>query len=119
MITFIPFAAGNVVGLRVDARIDAADMDRIAAVCKDKLARHRKLGVDVEVPSFNGIYVEAFFKDLKIGLSEWSRYDKEAVVTDQSWLAKVTSATGRLVPGLEVKAFPVEQAAAAEAWIAD
>ncbi len=118
MITLIPFDADNVVGLRVDGRIDAADMDRIAAVCRDKLARHRKLRVYVEVPSFEGISMEAFFKDLKIGLSEWNRYDKEAVVTDEPWLAKVTAATGHLVPGLEVKAFPSVQAAAAKAWIA-
>lgn len=118
MITFIPFEADNVVGLRVDGRIDAADMDRIAAVCKDKLGRHHKLRVYVEVPSFEGISVEAFFKDLGIGLSQWNRYDKEAIVTDQPWLAKVTAATGHLVPGLEVKAFPGGQAAAAKAWVA-
>jgi hypothetical protein len=118
MITFIPFDADNVVGLCVDGRIDAADMDRIAAVCKEKLGRHRKLRVYVEVPSFEGISVEAFFRDMEIGLSQWNRYDKEAVVTDQPWLAKVTTATGHLVPGLEVKAFPSEQTAAARAWIA-
>lgn len=118
MVTFIPFDADDVVGLRAQGRVDASDMDRITAVCKDKLARHRKLRVYVEVPSFRGISAEAFFKDLKQGLAEWNRYEKEAVVTDEAWLARVSEVTGRLVPGLEVRAFPSSEAAAAKAWVA-
>jgi len=118
MITFIPFDTDNVIGISIDGWIETADMDQVADACKEKLARHRKLRVYAEVPSFAGIAVEAFFEDLKMGLAEWDRCEKEAIVTDEPWLAKITAVTGRLVPGLEVKVFSSDQAPAAKAWIA-
>ena len=68
MITPIAFDEDNVVGMRIDGRIVAEDMDRIAALVEEKLARHDKLRVYVEVPSFEGISIEGFFKDLQLGL---------------------------------------------------
>lgn len=118
MVAFIPFDADNVIGIHLDGWVETADMDQIAEVCREKLARHPKLRVYAEVPSFAGISLEAFFEDLKIGLLEWHRYEKEAIVTDEPWLAKITSVTGHLVPGLEVKVFPSDQVAAAKTWIA-
>jgi len=117
MLEPIPFDADNIVGLRVAGRIEAGEFDKIAAIVEDKLSRHPKLRVYVEVPSFDGISIEAFFKDLQMGLRHWHRFEKEAVVTDQAWLQRITAFTGHLVPGLEVRAFPTTDKAAARAWI--
>lgn len=117
MITPIAFDADNVIGMRIDGRIVAEDMDRIAATVEEKLARYDKLRVYVEVPSFEGISIEGFFKDLQLGLRHWHRFEKEAVVSDEQWMHKLSSLGGHLVPGLEVKTFGSKESVAAKAWV--
>lgn len=117
MITPIAFDADNVIGMRIDGRIVAEDMDRIAAMVEEKLTRFDKLRVYVEVPSFEGISIEGFFKDLQLGLRHWHRFEKEAVVSDEQWMHKLAPLGGHLVSGLEVKVFASNESVAAKAWV--
>ena len=96
MITPIAFDADNVIGMRIDGRIVAEDMDRIAAMVEEKLTRFDKLRVYVEVPSFEGISIEGFFKDLQLGLRHWHRFEKEAVVSDEQRRHKLAPPGGHL-----------------------
>ena len=58
-----------------------------------------------------------------VDLEEWmlkglmKRFDRAAVLTDKTWLKKVSEFEGALFPGLEIKAFDIEQKAEAEAWL--
>ncbi len=40
-----------------------------------------------------------------------------AVVTDTGWIAKAAEIEGRMIPGLEIKAFGFDEIEAAEAWL--
>jgi hypothetical protein len=45
------------------------------------------------------------------------KFDRAAVLTDKTWLKKVSEFEGALFPGLEIKAFDIDQKAEAEAWL--
>ena len=45
------------------------------------------------------------------------RFKKAAVLTDKTWLKKVSEFEGALIPGLEIKAFQLNKREAAEAWL--
>jgi len=45
------------------------------------------------------------------------KFDRAAVLTDKTWLKKVSELEGVLYPGLEIKAFNIDQKAEAEAWL--
>ena len=45
------------------------------------------------------------------------RFKKAAVLTDKTWLKKVSEFEGALIPGLEIKAYQLEEREAAEAWL--
>jgi hypothetical protein len=45
------------------------------------------------------------------------KFDRAAVLTDKTWLKKVSAFEGALFPGLEIKAFNIDQKAEAEAWL--
>ncbi|NGY03666.1 STAS/SEC14 domain-containing protein [Solimonas terrae] len=117
MIESIPFPAGNVVGLRVDGRIGTEAYDAVRKTIDAKLATHDKLRIYVEVPAFDGMSAEAFFKDLKFGLKNWDRFEREAVVSDQSWVQNVLSVAAKLMPGVEVRSFAMAETEAAKEWI--
>ena len=117
MYTQIPFANDKVLGLRIEGKITSDMLDEICQLLDDKLAHYPKARVYVEMPAFEGMSAEAFFSDLKYSLGHWSRFEREAVVTDQHWLEVVVGLTGRLLPQVEVKVFPTCEVDAARDWI--
>ena len=71
--------------------------------------------VDFHLPSLGAIVVElsrlpAMFRLMK-------KFDRAAVLTDKTWLKKISEFEGALFPGLEIKAFNMDQKAEAEAWL--
>ena len=47
------------------------------------------------------------------------KFDRAAVMTDKAWLKKASELEGALIPGLEIKAFSLDQRAEAENWLAE
>lgn len=45
------------------------------------------------------------------------KFDRAAVLTDKTWLKKVSELEGALFPGLEIKAFNRDQKVEAEDWL--
>jgi len=72
--------------------------------------------VDFHLPSLSAIGIE--FSRLPSMLGLMKRFNRAAVLTDKTWLKKVSELEGALYPGLEIKAFNRDQKAEAEAWLA-
>ena len=71
--------------------------------------------VDFKLPSPSTIAIEFGRLPSMIGLMR--RFKKAAVLTDKTWLKKVSEFEGALIPGLEIKAFQLDEREAAEAWL--
>ncbi len=70
---------------------------------------------DFHIPSLGAIAVE--FSRLPAMFGLMKKFDRAAVLTDKTWLQKVSEFEGALFPGLEIKAFNRDQKAEAEAWL--
>jgi hypothetical protein len=46
-------------------------------------------------------------------------FDRAAVLADRKWIKTVSEIEGALIPGLDIKAFDLDQEAEAEAWLAE
>ena len=71
--------------------------------------------IDFHLPSLRAIAVEFSRLPAMIGLMK--KFRRAAVLTDKPWLKKVSEFEGALYPGIETKAFDVDQKAEAEAWL--
>ena len=71
--------------------------------------------VDFHLPSLGAIGLE--FSRLPSMFGLMKKFDRAAVLTDKTWLKKVSEFEGVLYPGLEIKAFNRDQKAEAEAWL--
>ncbi|AEF54159.1 STAS/SEC14 domain-containing protein [Marinomonas posidonica] len=67
-------------------------------------------------PSFSAIGIK--LSKLPTLFSLIGKFRKAAVLTDETWLQKVSEIEGLLIPGLDIEAFPLDEKAAAEAWLA-
>lgn len=68
------------------------------------------------MPSFSAIGIKLSKLPTLFGLV--GQFRKAAVLTDEKWLQKVSEIEGLLIPSLDIKAFPLADKAAAEAWLA-
>lgn len=71
--------------------------------------------VDFHLPSLRAIAIE--FSRLPSMLGFLKKFDRAAVLTDKTWLKKVSEFEGVLFPGLEIRAFGRDQKTKAEAWL--
>ena len=71
--------------------------------------------IDFHLPSLGAIGIE--FSRLPSMFGLMKKFDRAAVLTDKTWLKKVSEFEGVLFPGLEIKAFDKDQKEEAEAWL--
>jgi hypothetical protein len=71
--------------------------------------------IDFHLPSLGAIGIEFSRLPSMFGLIK--KFDRAAVLTDKTWLKKVSEFEGALFPGLEIKAFNRDQKEEAEAWL--
>ena len=117
MIELIPMASAKVVGVRVDGKIEKADIKAIEQAFADMFDQFEKVSIYVEVANLGGITLDALIEDLKFAFSKFSRFEKKAVVSEHQWIDKWVAVGDKLFPSIQVKHFGVDEKEAAIAWI--
>ena len=110
----------NRLDIEMSGKLSAEDM-KIALdelVSKSKNIENGKMlykVIDFHLPSLGAMTIE--FSRLPGMLGLMKKFDRAAVLTDKTWLKKVSELEGALFPGLEIKAFDIDEKAEAEAWL--
>lgn len=117
MITFLDLEADNVVGIKIDGKVNDTSFDALTALLEKKMEKHPRVRIYVELVSFGGASPKTFFKDLKFAFNNWERFDREAIVTQKKWIKKLTEWEDKLFSSIELKAFSFEEREQAKAWI--
>jgi hypothetical protein len=73
--------------------------------------------IDFHLPSLGAIGIE--LSRLPEMFRLMKKYDRAAVLSDKTWIKKISELEGVLFPGLEIKAFNRDQKEAAEAWLSN
>lgn len=98
----------NRLDIEMSGKLDAEGMKMALdeLVDKSKDIQNGKMLYDVidfHLPSLGAIAIE--FSHLPSMLGLLKKFDRAAVLTDKTWLKKVSELEGVLYPGLEIKAF--------------
>ncbi len=112
-----PADTDHVVAIEVDGPVATHEFKTILDVVEDKLTRQDTLRIYAEIKSIGKVSPEALFDDLKAAVKHWDRFDKEAVVTDNTALHRAVKFAGRLIPGIDVRAFAFAERESARQWI--
>jgi hypothetical protein len=116
MIDIIPTNTINVIGCKIDGKINREDIEKLANYIEESLLKNKKLRIYVEVAKLEGISLEALFKDLKLGIKHFNDFDKKAIVTDKEWMKKVAGVADKIFPNIEVRCFSFEEKQKALEW---
>ena len=110
----------NRLDMEISGKIDSAEMKAIleeyvtkSQDMKDGLMLYRI--TDFNVPTIGAIGIE--FARLPKLIRSIGHFKKAAVLTDKTWVQKVSEWEGKLIPGLDIKAFNLGDDEKAEAWL--
>ena len=112
----------NRVDIAFSGKLDSEEMKRALDELIDKtqnIENGRMLYWvgDFQLPTLAAIGVEFARLPSMFGLIK--KFDRCAVLADQSWVKAISEIEGKLIPGLEIKGFDPDQEAQAEAWLAE
>lgn len=121
MIEILP-APSHVLSLRLSGTVTREDLERVIADLEGRLRRHDRIGVVADLTGFQDMGLRAGLKDLSYSfgmIREWSRFPREAVITDKQWVRTILGLVEPLIPFVTVRVFAPEEQAAALAWAGD
>ncbi len=119
MIEPIALPLDDVVGFRIDGRVNSDDVSRIADVIQARLGRRSKIRIYAEVERFSGMSVKAFLKDIAFSLRHFKDFEREAIVSDAAWLKKLAVISDRILPSTDVRHFSRSEKGHALEWIVE
>ena len=121
MISFLD-APDHVIACRMTGEVKGDDYDTLASALDAALERHPRISLYVEVSDVLHMTGEAVLKDIGYGLEQiryLNRFYRAALVTDVEWLRTLAKWENRVVPFVHVRAFPLAEREAAQAWAAE
>ena len=118
MITVLTGLPDGVLGFEASGKLTAADYTEVLApALRDATADGRKIRVLLDFTGeFDGMEGGAVWQDMRMGVSEWSSWERIALVTDHAWMRDGLSMFAWAVPG-EVRAFHGGERYAAVDWL--
>jgi hypothetical protein len=101
MLQFIKDLPDNVVGIRATGEVDKEDYERVLIPRIDELAKRQGeinylLVLETDVQNFSAA---AWWQDFKLGLKNFTKWNKVAIVTDQTTVEWLTDKASHFIPG--------------------
>jgi hypothetical protein len=117
MLEPIPDLPEGVIGFAVSGKLETEDYRDVLLPALEQAAANGEIRILIQLPDFEGFSPGAMWQDLKVGVENWSKWKRIALVTDVDWMRHGVEWFGWMTPG-EVKHFPIAERDAAIAWLA-
>ena len=118
MIRLLPGFPENVVAVAAAGHVTREDYETVLIPHVEAVAKnHPKIRCYYELGAeFAGMAPGAMWEDFRIGVEYWTNWERVAVVTDISWIARSVAAFRFLMPG-RIRVFPLSENQAARTWV--
>lgn len=113
-------AKPGVLALRVQGHIGREDIDKSFELLTESFANHPKTSLYIEVAELSGFDTEALTEDFRRGcalLDKLERFDRVAIVSDQSWVRWASRIESALLPGISYRTYTFAERQQALDWV--
>ncbi len=106
MLKLINIDVENAIAFEVSGKITKGEMDQMLSETKSKAEKFDDIVFYEEIVSFKGIEISAIVKELKFLRNEgFSKIKKAAVVTDKTWIQKVSCIKNSIFKNVVIRCF--------------
>lgn len=114
--TTLDLSEGNVLGIRLQGRLQEQDYSEILPEMERIMKQHGTLRLLLELKGIQGIEPAALWGSLKFDLRHFAHYERLALVGEEEW-EKVLGVLSQPFVKAEVKYFPPAELREAWAWV--
>jgi hypothetical protein len=108
--------------LAIEASGEVSDDDYedvLEPAIADLLTRHDKIRLLYRLgEDFEGYEGDAMWEDAKLGMRNFTKFDRAAIVTDTTWVRRSVKAFGWMMPG-HVRVFALSEMDGASSWVTE
>ncbi|AFY55361.1 Protein of unknown function (DUF3478) [Rivularia sp. PCC 7116] len=117
MIRLLSMDANNVIGVLIKGNVNPKDFELVTNFIRGVEENYEFLRIYVEIEGIEGFSLETIIKEFEFTLSQFHRFEKEAIVIDTKLIESLENMKDLLVAGVKVKCFPFEDRCQARCWI--
>lgn len=115
-------APGHVIAMHLSGKLTPEDVRQYKSVFDEKLAKHKHIGVCVDMTGFSDMSTEAIITDAKAEFELFThinQFSRFAFVSDKEWPQAVVHFLASLIPTVEMKVFTPDRSEDAVKWAAE
>ena len=117
MIKLLSMDADNVIGVSIKGNVKTKDFELVKNFISEVEVHYEFLRIYVEIENIEGFSLETLIREFEFTLSQFHKFEKEAIVIDKKLIQSLESIKDLLVAGVKVKCFPFEEKCEAQCWI--
>jgi hypothetical protein len=109
--------ANNTIGISIKENVNAKDFELVKNFIREVEIHYEFLRIYVEIEDIEGFSLETLLKELEFTLSDFHRFEKQAIVIDKKLIQQLESMKSLLITSVKVKCFTFENKCEARCWI--
>ncbi|MEO1429628.1 MAG: STAS/SEC14 domain-containing protein [Cyanobacteria bacterium J06633_8] len=117
MIRLLSMDANNVIGVLIKGNVNPKDFELVTNFIRGVEENYEFMRIYAEIEDIEGFSLETLVREFEFTLSQFHRFEKEAIVIDTKLIENLESMKDLLVAGVEVKCFTFEDRCQARCWI--
>ena len=113
-------SAANVIALRMQGKLEHAEVMRMIELMEASINAHDTTHVFAEIIDFSGVeaaHVGEYLRRAGPFLKQLKRFGRIAVVSDQTWLRAAAKVESALLPNISYETFRLDERDEALAWV--
>lgn len=107
----------NVIDIRVKGKITKEDYESLYPVMEEHKNKYGKIRLLVEIDEFEWPDIMAMWEDIKMGFRYLNDIEKVALITETTWIEKISKRSGAVIPKIAVESFDHDERDQAIAWL--
>ncbi|MDY6900585.1 MAG: STAS/SEC14 domain-containing protein [Cyanobacteriota bacterium] len=117
MIKLLSMDANNVIGVLIKSNVNQKDFELVKKFISEVEEHYEFLRIYLEIEDIEGFSLENLIKEFEFALSDFHRFEKEAIVIDKKFIQQLESIKNLLVAGVKARCFTFEEKCEALCWI--
>ncbi len=113
---WLPESEGRVICIKADGVLTDADYREFLPRIEVVISEHGRIRLLCDLEDFKGWEPGAAWDDFTFGMTHWNHFDRIALIGDKAW-ESIGARIFDLLMGGSTRFFPLDERAAAQAWV--